>query len=179
MRHKQQGHRSRRWSDRRQAPREEATELFSHVPVSEDTLHAIQEWLTWITEEELHQPVQQQIEHPTQEYHRYLESTYAMRSLHHDEDSQVKEGMIIDLQTETVPNPSCLPLKNETKEFTDSDSTWPYSSTAQPSVTHFQLQQEGTPASPFARVPVLRRHIIDILRAPMPCVICTTAKIAK
>ena len=71
-RHKQQEHRRRRWSDRRQAPLEMATELSSLVPVSDNTLHAIQEWLTWITEEELHQSVQQQIEHPTQEYHRYL-----------------------------------------------------------------------------------------------------------
>ena len=98
-----------------------ATELSSHVPVSDNTLHAIQEWLTWITEEELHQSVQQQIEHPTQEYHRYLERIYAMRSLHHGDDSQAKEGTIIAPPTETVPNPSCLPLKNETKEFTDSE----------------------------------------------------------
>ena len=101
-----------------------------HRAVSDDTLHAIQEWLTWITEEELHQSVQQQIEHLTQEYHRYLESTYAMRSLHNCEESQVKEGMIIDLQTETAPNPACLPLKDETKEFTDSECTWLDSSTA-------------------------------------------------
>ena len=75
-RHKQQEHRRRRWSDRRQAPLEMATELSSLVPESDNTLHAIQEWLTWITEEELHQSVQQQIEHSTHEYHRYLERTY-------------------------------------------------------------------------------------------------------
>ena len=79
-----------------------------------------------------------------------------MRYLHHGENSQVKEGMIIDLQTATVLNPSGLPLRTETKEFTDSDCTWPDSFTAQPSVTHFHLQQEGTPASP-ARAPCTRR----------------------
>jgi hypothetical protein len=92
----------------------------------------------------------------TQEYHRYLESTYAMRSLHHCEESQVKDGMIIDLQTETAPNPSCLPLKDETKEFTDLECTWLDSSTAQSSVTHSHIQLEGTPPSP-ARAPCTRR----------------------
>ena len=79
-----------------------------------------------------------------------------MRSLHHGDDSQAKEGTIIAPPIETVPNPSCLPLKNETEEFTDSECIWIDSSTAQPSVTHSHLPQEDTPTSP-ARAPCTRR----------------------
>jgi hypothetical protein len=62
---KQQEHLHSRWSNRRQAPLELSTESFYNAPVPDATLHAILQWLTWITEEELHHSVQQQIEHPT------------------------------------------------------------------------------------------------------------------
>jgi hypothetical protein len=75
------------------------TELSSHVPVSDAKLQAIVQWLTWITEGKLYQSVQQKIEHPTQEYHRYLETTYALRFLHRCKDNQVTEDMMIDPQT--------------------------------------------------------------------------------
>jgi hypothetical protein len=81
-----------------------------------------------------------------------------MRSLHHCADSQVKEGMIIDLQTETAPNPSFLPLKDETKAFTDSECTWLDFSTTQPNVTHSHMQLAGTSASP-ERAPCTRRSL--------------------
>jgi hypothetical protein len=36
----------------------------------------ILKWLSWITERELHQTVRQQLEHPNEQYHLHLESTY-------------------------------------------------------------------------------------------------------
>ena len=51
---KQQEHRHNRYNDRREAPMELSTELPYNVPVPDDTLHAILQWFTWITEEVFH-----------------------------------------------------------------------------------------------------------------------------
>ena len=63
---------------------------------------------------------------------------------------------MIDPQTETAPNPSCLPLKDETNEFTDSGCTWLDSATVQPRAAHSHIQPADTPASPV-QAPRLRR----------------------
>jgi hypothetical protein len=128
---------------------------------AEDAHRALLPWLTWITEKELHQSVQQQIEHSTQEYHRYLETTYALRSLHHCEDNQVTEGTMIDPQTETATSPSFSPLKDEINEFTDSGCTWLDSFTVQPRAADSHIQSADTPASPV-RAPRLRRSLDDV-----------------
>jgi hypothetical protein len=42
----------------------------------ENTVQEILKWLHWNTQRELHQTVRQQLEHPNEQYHLYLESTY-------------------------------------------------------------------------------------------------------
>jgi hypothetical protein len=72
------------------------------------------QWLTWITEEELHQTVQQEIEQSTQEYHRYLEITYGLRSLHHCMDNPVEERMMMDLHMDVTLSASETPMQPPT-----------------------------------------------------------------
>ena len=40
------------------------------------TVKAVTQWLTWITEVEMHQTLRQQLEHPNEQYHLHLEATY-------------------------------------------------------------------------------------------------------
>ena len=101
------------------------TEFPYNVPVPNATLHAILQWLTWITEEELHQSVQQQIEHPTKEYHRYLETTYGLLFQHHGMDNQVvEERTMLDPHTDAATNLSSLSSNNEANELTTPECTW-------------------------------------------------------
>jgi hypothetical protein len=154
---KQQEHRHSRWSDRRQAPLELSTEFPYNVPVPDDTLHAILQWLTWITEEERHQSVQQQLEHPMKEYHRYLETTYDLLFRHHGTDNQVvEERTMLAPHTDAATNPSSLSSNNEANELTTPGCTWLISPPGTPRVEHSHIQLAGNPASPV-RAPPPRR----------------------
>ena len=44
--------------------------------ITDTTVQAIIRWLSWVTEQELHQAVGKQLEHPNEQYHLHLESTY-------------------------------------------------------------------------------------------------------
>ena len=44
--------------------------------ITDTTVQAIIRWLSWVTEQELHQAVGQQLEHPNEQYHLHLESTH-------------------------------------------------------------------------------------------------------
>ena len=154
---KQQEHRHSRWSDRRQAPLELSTEFPYNVPVPDDTLHAILQWLTWIAEEERHQSVQQQLEHPTKEYHRYLETTYDLLFRHHGTDNQVvEERTMLAPHTDAATNPSSLSSNNEANELTTPGCTWLISPPGTPRVEHSHIQLAGNPSSPV-RAPPPRR----------------------
>jgi hypothetical protein len=43
---------------------------------NENTVQAIPKWLSWITIGEMHQTVRKQLEHPNEQYHLHLETTY-------------------------------------------------------------------------------------------------------
>jgi hypothetical protein len=42
----------------------------------ENTVQEILKWLHWITQRELYQTIRQQLEHPNEQYHLYLDFTY-------------------------------------------------------------------------------------------------------
>ena len=63
-------------------------------------MKAVTQWLTWITEEEMHQTLRQQLEHPNAQYHLHLEATYtAQIQQHQDEKSAADGGWSLDNDT--------------------------------------------------------------------------------
>ena len=67
----------------------------SRAAATVTTVKAVTQWLTWITEVEMHQTLWQQLEHPNEQYHLHLEATYAAQLQHNqDEGSEAGYDMI-------------------------------------------------------------------------------------
>ena len=61
----------------------------------ENTVKAVTQWLTWITEVEMHQALRQQLEHPNKQYHLHLADTYTAQLQHnHGEVTEVDRDML-------------------------------------------------------------------------------------
>ena len=59
------------------------------------TVKAVTQWLTWITAEEMHQTLRQQLEHANEQYYLHLDATYTAQHQHHqDEESAADSDMI-------------------------------------------------------------------------------------
>jgi hypothetical protein len=71
FRHRQQQRRDRQ---HRQAMTG-TTEKLMAVP-DETTVKAVTQWLTWITEVEMHHAIRLQLEQPNKQYHLHLAATY-------------------------------------------------------------------------------------------------------
>ena len=64
------------------------------------TVAVVTQWLTWITEEEKHQPLWQQLEHPNEQYNLHLEATYiAQLTQYHEEEAAAEGGGCSDQDT--------------------------------------------------------------------------------
>jgi hypothetical protein len=70
---------------------DETTEELRAVDTA-TTVTAITQWLTWITEMEIHQTVRQQLEHPNAQYHLHLEATYTAQLQQHQAEEAAADG---------------------------------------------------------------------------------------
>ena len=59
---------------------------------TETTVKAVTQWLTWITDVEMHQTLRQQLEHPNEQYHLHLEATYTAQLQHHQAEESAADG---------------------------------------------------------------------------------------
>jgi hypothetical protein len=53
------------------------------------------QWLTWITDVEMHRTLRQQLEHPNEQYHFHLEATYIAQLQHHQDEESAADGDMI------------------------------------------------------------------------------------
>ena len=59
---------------------------------TDTTVTVVTQWLTWITEMEMHQTLRQQLEHPNAQYHLHLEATYTAQLQQHHAEKVVPDG---------------------------------------------------------------------------------------
>ena len=67
----------------------------SRAAAPEITVKTVTQWLTWITEVEMHQTLRQQLEHPNEQYHLHLEATYTAQLPHHQDEESAANGDMI------------------------------------------------------------------------------------
>ena len=85
-------HRQQQRSDRYHRQGMDETTEESRAADTVTKMTAVIQWLTWITEVEMHQPQWQQLEHPNAHYHRHLEATYIAQFQQHQEEEAAAEG---------------------------------------------------------------------------------------
>ena len=83
-------HRQQQRSDRHHRSQEQ-----SRAAATVTTVKAVTQWLTWITEMEMHQTLRQQLDHPNEQYRLHLEATYTEQLKHHQDEESAADGGII------------------------------------------------------------------------------------
>ena len=110
IRHRQ---RQRRERQHRQSTPETTEELMAES--HENTVKAVIQWFTWITEVEMHQTLRQQLEHPNQQYHSHLADTYtAQLQRNHGEVIEIDHDMLLDTEANmTAAGPNTMALDTD------------------------------------------------------------------
>ena len=86
-----------------------------------DTVKAVIQWFTWITEVEMHQTLRQQLEHPNQQYHSHLADTYtAQLQRNHGELIKIDHDMLLDTEANmTAAGPNTMALDMDLLDKTE------------------------------------------------------------